>query len=299
MQYRESLGYRLFYYGNILFMVTLCVVILYPYLNVLSVGLNDNGTVPGRGLMIMPRAPTLMNFRALFVDANITRSAVVTLARVVLGVMLTLSVEYCAAYALSKKYLGGRKALLFFFIVPMFITGGLIPSYILYSRMHLLNNFLVYILPSACSFFDILIMRAFIGTIPESLEESARIDGASEFQILRKIYFPLSAPIIATVALWSAVYHWNDWTSTLYFVPTNVNMSTLQFELQRILREANRAYMVIQSAIMHGQMPRQAPRTSEGIRSAQIILTTLPIVLIYPFLQKYFIKGILLGSIKE
>lgn len=248
--------------------------------------------------MLIPQAPTFMNFMALFVDSNIQRSAMITVSRVILGVSLTVFVEFCAAYALSRSQMKRKRLLTMLLMIPMYISGGLIPTYLLYSRIHLINNPLVYVLPGAFAFFDFILMRTFIKTIPDSLEESAKLEGANHFQIMIRIMLPLCAPIIATVTLFNAVGHWNDWTTTLYFITSN-KWTTLQFELQRILREQARLASLIQNAIMQGAIPQQVPSTSVGLRSAQIIITTLPIILVYPYLQKYFIKGMLIGGVKE
>jgi putative aldouronate transport system permease protein len=296
--HHTSVRWKLFNGFNILFMILLSVVILYPYLNVLAISLNDNSKTAYTGIMLIPQAPTFMNFMALFVDNNIQRSAIITVSRVILGVSLTVFVEFCAAYALSRSQMKRRRLLTMLLMIPMYISGGLIPTYLLYSRIHLINNPLVYVLPGAFAFFDFILMRTFIKTIPDSLEESAKLEGANHFQIMIRIMLPLCAPIIATVTLFNAVGHWNDWTTTLYFITSN-KWTTLQFELQRILREQARLAALIQNAIMQGAIPQQVPSTSVGLRSAQIIITTLPIILVYPYLQKYFIKGMLIGGVKE
>lgn len=296
--HHTSVRWKIFNGFNILFMILLSVVILYPYLNVLAISLNDNSKTVYTGIMLIPQAPTFMNFMALFVDSNIQRSAMITVSRVILGVSLTVFVEFCAAYALSRSQMKRKRLLTMLLMIPMYISGGLIPTYLLYSRIHLINNPLVYVLPGAFAFFDFILMRTFIKTIPDSLEESAKLEGANHFQIMIRIMLPLCAPIIATVTLFNAVGHWNDWTTTLYFITSN-KWTTLQFELQRILREQARLASLIQNAIMQGAIPQQVPSTSIGLRSAQIIITTLPIILVYPYLQKYFIKGMLIGGVKE
>lgn len=295
----EDFSYKLFKVINYTFMVILIIVILFPYLNVFAVALSDSSKVNMTGLMVIPKSPTIQNFKVLFLDKNLVKSFIITISRLFTGVILTLTVEFMAAYAISKKNLPGRKQFTIFLMLPMYISGGLVPTYILFSKIGLLNNFLVYVLPFALGFYEIIIMRTYLYTIPESLEESAKLDGASHMRILWNIYFPLSAPIIATCALFQCVFHWNDWTTTLYFV-TNRRLYSLQYVLVEILRESERMAKVVQEAILKGMMPPETtPSTTIGIRSAQIILTTLPIILFYPFLQKYFIKGMLIGGVKE
>jgi putative aldouronate transport system permease protein len=297
---KKSAARRVFDALNVLVILGLCFTILFPYVNVLAISLNDNAMAYGSGLMIFPAKPTLMNFRALFSDSNIVRASIVTVCRIVIGVLFNITTVYCASYALSKSYLPGRRKIVFFFLIPTYISGGLIPTYILYSRISLLNNPLVYVLPYAFSFFYFLLLRTYMTTtIPQSLEESAKLDGATDFTVMLRIYLPLCAPIIATILLFQTVDHWNDWTTTLYFM-TNQKWNTLQFELQRVLREQSRLYQLLQAAITTGQVPPTNPSsTSSGLRNAQVIVTTLPIILVYPFLQRYFIQGLLIGGVKE
>ena len=294
----NSTGRRLFGAFNVAFMVAFCVIILYPYLNVLAIALNDNNRTVGSGLMLLPKKFTLMNFMALLSDSGIKRSAGVTVLRILTGVPYSVSIAFFAAYALTKKYLPGRRAIIFILLIPNYISGGLIPTYILYSKINLLNNPLVYILPTGFGFFSFILLRTYMYTIPDSLEESAKLDGASDYKIMFRIYLPLCTPIIATLVLFAAVGHWNDWVTTLYFV-TNAKWNTLAYELRRILSEQERMSRLVQHAIQSGQVPRSSPGTSAGVRNAQIIVTTLPIIMLYPFCQKYFIQGMLIGGVKE
>ena len=298
MEFNKGIAWHIFNVFNIIIMLFISFMILFPYTNVLAVALNDNVQAVNVGFMVIPRSFTLMNFKSLLSDEAIIRAAVVTVGRVLLGVPYGVFIAFITAYVLSKRYLPGRRWVIFVLLIPSYIGGGLIPTYILFANLGLLNNPLVYILPTGFGFFGFILLRTYMYTIPESLEESARIDGAGDYTIMFKIYLPLCIPIIATLVLFSAVGHWNDWTTTLYFVPNN-QWNTLAFELQRILLEQGRIARLIQEAIMRGEIPRTSPGTSQGIRNAQIIVTTLPIVMVYPFLQKYFLKGLLIGGVKE
>jgi putative aldouronate transport system permease protein len=295
---KKTVGRRVFNIFNVAFMAAFCVMILYPYLNVLAIALNDNNATVGGGLMLLPRKFTTMNFMALLSDSGILRSAAITLARIFTGVPYSVGIAFFAAYALTKKYLPGRRAIIFILLIPNYISGGLIPTYILYAKIGLLNNPLVYILPTGFGFFGFILLRTYMYTIPDSLEESAKLDGAGDYTIMFRIFLPLCTPIIATLILFAAVAHWNDWVTTLYFV-TNSRWNTLAYELRRILSEQERISRLVQHAIQSGQAPRASPGTSAGVRNAQIILTTLPIILLYPFCQKYFIQGMLVGGVKE
>ncbi|NLO82927.1 MAG: carbohydrate ABC transporter permease [Clostridiales bacterium] len=292
-------GYRVFTVFNYLIMLVVIIVMVFPYLNVVAKALNESKDTVLGGITVYPRKPTLQNFKALFSDKQLLKSAVNTLIRVVIGTIFSLTVQFLAAYALSQRNLVGKNWFLLFFIIPMFFNGGLIPQYLLYSHLGLLNNFLVYLLPGAFSFFNAVIIRTYIHTIPGSLSESAKLDGANHLQILTNITLPLCVPILATVTLWVAVGHWNDWTTTLYFV-TKPDLYTLQYVLMQVIRETDRIIKMIQYALQEGlDTDMNLPTTPEALRAAQIVVVTLPIILLYPFLQRYFIHGITIGAVKE
>ena len=297
--HKNTIPYKIFSVFNHIFMFCICVIVLYPYLNVLAVALNDNANTITSGLTLWPQSFTWANFETMLSDPQIWRATQITLMRIVFGVPLGLIIVFFGSYALSKSYLPGRRVMVFILLVPMYITAGLIPTFILYSEIGLLNNFWVYVLPVGFNFFFFVLLRTYMYSIPPSLEESAKIDGANDIIIMFRIYLPLCTPILATLILFSTIHHWNDWVTTLYFV-RDINLSTLAFELQRVLREQDRIVRLIQEAIMQGMLPpTQTVGTSAGLRNAQIIITTLPIIAIYPFLQKYFIHGMMVGSIKE
>lgn len=295
-----SMGYRVFSFFNILFMLLVCVIVLFPYLNVMAIAFNDNNQSINTGLMLFPDFPTLMNFQVLLADATMWRAAGNTIMRILFGVSLTLFVNFTASYTLSKRYLPGRKSLIFILLIPTYISAGLIPTFILYSNMGLLNSFWVYVLPTGFWFFGFILLRTYMYTIPDSLEESAKLDGANDWYIMFRVYLPLCKPILATLILFGVINHWNDWVTTLYFITNMREHSTLAFELRRVLQEQDRMARLVQEAIMQGIVPTAGTGgTSAGVRNAQIIVTTLPIILFYPFVQKYFIQGMLVGSVKE
>lgn len=299
--FSESVGYKVFYVILVIILILFSILMIYPYLNVVAKAFNEGFDTMQGGVTIYPRVPTMRNFLTLINNNLIMNSSVISVARVLLGTLLALIVQFSAAYAMKKKNLKGKGAILIFLMIPMFFGGGLIPVYILYSKLHLLNNFLVYVLPGAFSLFNMVIIRTYLSTIPDSFEESAKIDGANEVTIMFKIMIPLSMPILATIALWTLVYHWNDWITTLYFV-TKSKLFTMQFVLMKILRESEDIQKMVQDSIMRGQAVKAGTGTKatpESIQAAQIVLTTIPIIITYPFLQKYFIKGVMIGAIKE
>ncbi|MDR1438545.1 MAG: carbohydrate ABC transporter permease [Clostridiales bacterium] len=283
----------------VLFTLAVGVVCVAPYLHIVAKALNDSTDTLLGGLAFWPRRFTLENVRAVLTDDAIVRAAIVSLLRVAVGTAFGLVLQFLAAYALTKRNLRGRSAIMMFFVIPMFVGGGLIPTYILFSKLRLLNSFLVYVVPGAFSFFNVVVMRTYIYTIPESLAESARIDAAGELVVLFRIILPLCMPIIAVNVLWSAVGHWNDWTSTLYFV-NNKALYTLQFLLMQVVQESERVQAMLQRAREQGVNVSaiKVAVTPESLRAAQIFITTIPIIAAYPWLQKYFVKGVMIGSVK-
>lgn len=297
----ETYGYAVFKVFNIIFMVAVIAVTLCPYLNVLAKALNDGQDSMRGGIYLWPRKVTLENFRVLLADSSLYLAAVVTILRVVIATLLSLLVQFMTAYALSKK-LKGFKIVNLYFMVPMFLTGGIIPLYILFSSIGLLNNFWVYIIPWLFNFYYIIIIRSYIQTsIPDSVIEAAQIDGVGEWGMLFRMVLPLSKPILATIALWIIVYNWNDWSATLYYID-NTNLHTLQYKLMQTIKETERMNALIQEAIQSGQdvegVINSMKVTTDSMVSAQIIVVTLPVICIYPFLQKYFVHGITLGAVK-
>jgi putative aldouronate transport system permease protein len=280
-------------------MVLICVVTLYPYINQLAVSFNDGQDTIFGGITIFPRKFTLENYITVFTNSGFVNSLVVSVLRVALGTALGIVVITGAAYAITKKDMPGRNFFVTFLIVPTFISGGLIPTYMLYRYLHLMNNFLVYIIPMAFVFYYMIIVRTYLQSIPASLEESAVIDGANEVQILFRIILPLSLPVMATVALWLGVMHWNDWITSLYFV-TNKKLYSLQYVLYKVVKEAELINeMAVTRAMNSGMSGQSVMVTPESVKAATMIVATLPIIMLYPFLQKYFIKGVMIGAVKE
>jgi len=226
-------------------------------------------------------------------------SVVIVICDVVWGVFI----KYLSAYALLDHRLPGYKKIMLFFMLPSYIGGGVIASYVLYSKLGLMNNFLLYFLPAGFSAYDVAILRGYMNGLPNGLREAARLDGASEFQVLWKIMFPLSMPIIATISLWAAVASWNDWATTHYYFSRKENMHTLSYKLMKVLKESETMQKMLDDALKRGEgaevLLNTYRLTPEAVKSAQIIVTTLPIIMVYPFLQKYFIKGVLIGAIKD
>lgn len=296
---KTSCSYKIFYCFNTLLMFLIIILCVLPYLHVVAKALNDGNDTMLGGLTIYPRKFTWQNFTILLGDVAMYRAFLVSVVRVILGTVLGLAVQFAAGYALSKDSLPGKRKIMLFLIVPMFFSGGVIPTYLLFVKSHLINNFWVYVLPSLASYYNILIIQSFIKTsIPDSIGEAACLDGANEFRILWQMIFPLSKPVLATIALWLAVGHWNDWTTTMYYI-TKESLFTLQYKLMEIVKESERLKALIQEAALMGtDVSEQVKSTPESLVSAQVVVTTIPIIIVYPFLQKYFVKGIALGAVK-
>ena len=295
----ESASYKVFKVCNYIFMCIIFVICIFPYLNVLAKALNDGNDTMRGGITIFPRVFTWQNFSTLLKDTSMYSAAVVTIVRVVVGTLLGLSFQFAAGYALSHEDLVGRKKFMLFIIIPSFISGGTIPTYILFSASGLLDNFLVYILPAVMSYYNVIVIRSYIeSSVPKSLGEAASLEGAGELRILWSIVLPLCKPILATVALWIAVGHWNDWSTTMYYI-TDERLFTLQYKLMEVIKESERIQNLLREAQAAGTAAEINVRTTpDALISAQVIITTVPIILVYPWLQKYFVKGVTLGSVK-
>ncbi len=297
---KRTIGEKIFNIFNIIVMLAMCVVMVYPYLNQLAVSLNDGNDTMMGGITIWPRKFTLINYLTIFNNDDILRSTMVTVAVVVLSTLFTLVVTTGAAYAISKKYLPFRNFFIWFLLIPSYISAGIIPVFILYRYLHLLNSIWVYILPGAFVFYNLIIVRTFIQGLPVALEESAKLEGANDIQILYKIVLPLCMPVLATVALWTMVAAWNNWTSTLYYV-NEKELYTLQFVIMQIIKQSEVVQKMTADAALVGGAGAtvSAKPTSESVKAAAIIFSTLPIICVYPFLQKYFVTGVTLGAVKD
>lgn len=294
---KRTLSGKIFDVCNVMFMILLAAVFVYPYLNQVAISLNSGSDTLRGGITVFPREFTLMNYKVILTNSQVIRSTAVTVVSVAAKTLLVLLVNLSAAYALRKKEMPYRSGIIWFLIIPTYISAGIIPTYILFRYLHLLNSIFVYILPGMFVFYNMLIIRTFLSLIPEALEEAALLDGAGEFKILFSIILPLSMPVIATVALWTIVEQWNDWTTTLYYVTDSDNFK-LQYVIMQLIKQAEQVQKMAASATAMVSTENTKP-ISESIQSAGVIFSTLPIVVMYPFLQKYFVKGVTLGGVKD
>lgn len=292
-----SRGERWFQALNVLFLSVLSFLFIYPFWRITALSFNEGFDASKGGIHFWPRIFTLDNYKAIFARSDILDAYTITIGRTLIGATLSILLVSLMAYGLSKNRLRGRKAINLLLIVTLFFSGGLIPTYLLFKSLGLLNSFWVYVVPSLYGASTVFIFRSFFRALPGELEESAQLDGASDLTVYMKIIFPLSLPIFATMGLFSAVGHWNDYmTATLYV--TKQDMIPLQSLLMKIL-DLNRTGKPGTSFGMI-DLADESRRTvtAQSIKMATLVVVVLPIMCVYPFLQKYFVKGVIIGSLK-
>jgi len=289
---KNSNGEKAFAVFNYLLLGLLALTTLYPFLYTLSISLSTTREATSIGFHLYPKEVSTTAYRMVFKNDSIFIAYSNTIFRTVAGTIMALLVTSLFAYALSRKSMPNRKLFTSIVLFTMLFSGGQIPSYIVLKQLGLLNNVWVYILPNLIGAYNVIIARAFFQSIPESMNESAKIDGAGEFKIFFSIIIPLSKPIIMTLALWVAVFHWNAWYDSMMYITDN-NKIVVQAFLQRIIQENNSD--LISQGLINPDIQQFTPET---IKSATIIVSILPILMFYPFVQKYFIKGVMLGAVK-
>lgn len=292
MKIKRSLGSRMFDGFNVFVMIFLSVSIIYPFWNLLVQSLN-NGYATVNALRFWPENFTFFNYEHVLTNRYIWSGYRETVIRTVAGTFLSVLTTMFGAYVLSKSYVPGRKFWVLMVVIPMFFSGGLIPTYLWNVQLGLRNTRWSLILPGLVSSYNLIVMRNFFQAVPKDLEESARIDGANNIRILFSIYLPVSTAVLATITLWVLVGHWNAWFDATIYI-NKAELYPVQVVLRRILLEGTQQLMDI------------TPETSEtgqtaspdNVKAASVFVCMLPIMCVYPFLQKYFVKGTLLGAIK-
>ena len=275
----------------------LFIITFYPFWNIFVLSLNDATDSLRGGLMLWPRVFSIDSYKAVLSDTALLSSLKVTLLRTAVGVPMNLLAVTTLAYALSQRDLIGRRQINLLFVFTMYFSGGLIPTYMIVKWLGLIDNFLVYLLPGLYNVYWMILVRTYMEGLPYSMIESARIDGANDIQIFAKVVLPSCAPVVATIGLFSAIYHWNAWYDSYIYTNKPV-LETLSNALVKILNQYQTGAMMTQAQQMAAASKR-LPVSSESIRMTVTMVTTIPIILVYPFVQKYFIKGIMLGSVKE
>ncbi len=295
---RVGLGERIFDAVNNLILLLIALSMLYPFVYVLAISLNDPNDSQLGGIWLYPRVLSLESYKIIFSDPSLLQALWISVSRTVLGTVLTVFGCSMFAYVFTRNEFVLYKPLKGFFFFAMFFGGGgLIPTYLLYLNLGLYDNFLVYIIPTIINLWYVTLFRTYFRSIPGELLEAARIDGAGEFAIYWRVLLPVSKPIIATITLFSAVAQWNSYRDTLYYT-VDKNLRSLQYIVMEIIKKAEGSQMIDRAEmfeIFHGDASMADP---VSLRMAITICTVVPIVMVYPFLQKHFMKGMLIGSMK-
>lgn len=275
-------------------MVAFVVITLYPVLNTLAVSFNDGIDTVRGGIHLIPRKFTLQNYYTVLHKQNMVTGAYITVLRTVVGTFLALAANALLAFIVSRKRFLFKSQLSLFWVITMYVNGGLIPTFLLYKSLHLTGTFWVYVIPGTVSAFNMLVLRTYMVGLPDSLEESAQLDGAGYMTIFVKIISPLCKPVYATVALFVAVGQWNSWFDAMLYNRMSDKYTTLQYELMKLLSS-----VMQQSGSADSARNSANSITPASIRAAATIATMLPIVCLYPFLQRYFVTGLTIGGVKE
>ena len=293
--YRETLASKGFDVFNVLLMFLFMLTIVFPFWNQLCISFSDVSTNPVSNITVLPLGFNTESYQKGFSDTRILKVSSVSLMRVIAGTLGTLLCTGLLAYITTIEWFSGRKLLRRAFLFTMYFSAGLIPTYLAYISIGLYNTFWVYIIPGLFSAYYMLIISSYISNMPSSLFEAARIDGASELKIYFRVVIPISVPVFAAIAVYCAVDQWNSWFDTTIYAP-NGEWDTLQIYLRRVLLEIEALSMIEDSSKALSKFKTLTP---QSIRAATTIIVTVPIVCVYPFLQKYFLTGITIGAVKE
>ncbi|MDO4620543.1 MAG: carbohydrate ABC transporter permease [Lachnospiraceae bacterium] len=289
-------GDHIFVVCNTLFMIIFVIVTLYPVWNTVALSFNEGIDAVRGGIHLWPRAFTWKNYQVVLHMQNILTGAKVTVARTVIGTLLALAANALLAYIISRREFMFKAEVSLFWVITMYVNGGLIPVLLLYRTLHLTNSFWVYVIPGMVSAFNVLVIRTYMQGLPDSLEEAARVDGAGYMTIFVKVISPLCKPVYATVALFVAVGQWNSWFDAMIYNRMKSEYTTLQYELMKLLSSVMQQSG---SATSGGNAATAAQVTPVTVRSAATVVTMLPILCLYPFLQRYFVTGLTIGGVKE
>lgn len=290
----QTRGVKIFAVVNYLVMTLLALICLLPLLHVLAVSLSDSASASANLVQFWPKGFNTASYEMVFSNQTFLNSFVISVVRTLLGTAINLAMVILAAYPLFKEEseLKGRNVLIWFFTLPMLISGGLIPTFLLIKQLNLIDNLWALILPGCVPTFYVIMMMNFFRGISKSLSESASIDGASEFVIMTRIMLPLAMASIATITLFSMVNHWNEWFGGMIYMN-----SSEKWPLQTLLRQMLKS--VDATMFSSADLMKIKQLSSRSFQSAQIIFATVPILLVYPFMQRYFISGLTIGSVKE
>lgn len=293
-----SFGDKVFDTCNIIAMICLMIVTLYPFVNMIAVSFNDANDAVRGGIYLWPRQWTFDNYKYVFSESAIYLATLISALRTIIGTAISVFCTAMLAYTLSRHEFVLRKSVTIFFVFTMYFSGGLIPSYLLNRNLGLVDSFWVYIVPGIIGVFNMIVIRSFIEGLPEGILESARIDGAGEFATFVRIVLPLTIPAMATVSLFVAVGQWNSWFDVFLYNSSNINLSTLQYELMKILQTTTITSSTAVSDVYQAADKNTVMVTPTSIRATMTIVASVPILMVYPFVQKYFVQGMTLGGVK-
>lgn len=271
------------------------IATLYPFLNVLAISLNDSTDSVRGGITIFPREFTLKNYETIFAFSGLMTGLKISILRTIVGTLLGLVAASMLAFTISRVEFQLRRFVSTFLALTMYVSGGLIPFYILIRDLNMIGTFAVYVLPGLVGAFNVFIIRSFIDGIPYALQESAKLDGASDWTIYWRVILPLTKPALATIALFLAVGQWNSWFDTYLYNGMADHLTTLQYELMKVLQSTQVNVEQSRGQNMNEVMRNISP---ESVRMAITIVVTVPILVVYPFLQRYFVQGMTLGAVK-
>ena len=289
----------------IIYLVLAFVVVttVYPFWNTIAISLNDGLDSLKGGIKFFPRKFTWKNYQDLFVTPRIFNAGIISVTRTILQTILSVFCTSMLAYALSRKEFVIRKSLTAVLVISMYVNAGLIPGYMLIKNLHLLGKYSVYIIPCLVDIFNFILVRTYINGLPDSFVESARIDGANEFKIYMSIIMPLAIPSIAMISLFTAVNAWNSWFDTYMYCSDKPRLHSLQYVLMSFLQQSQNqrssAADAHSMAVAAGAGSTASKSTPISIRSSITMVATLPILVVYPFVQKYFVVGMTIGGVKE
>ncbi|GIP15964.1 protein LplC [Paenibacillus montaniterrae] len=287
---KPTVGENIFQVFLVIIISLLCIVTIYPFIHIASVSLSSPSEAMRFGFHLYPKEIDLTAWKQVLSQKKIWIGFGNSAFRTVVGTGLTLFVMALCAYPLSRKYLPHRSFYTMIILFTMFFGGGIIPTYLLIKDLYLMNSLWVYIVPGLIPTFSMLVLRNFFMSIPVELEECSKIDGANDIRILFQIVLPLSKPVLATLALWTAVGHWNSWFDAVLYI-SDQDKQVLQFFLREIV-------ITNADAETFGRSVVGNIKYEPGIKAATVIFAILPILIVYPFLQKYFVKGTMIGSLK-
>lgn len=292
MKNREHIGSKLFDVFNTFLMITILFITLFPLYYVLIISFSDGSAVMRGEVNFIPKGINWKSYEIVFQDSSLMRSYLNTILYTISGTIINLSMTALCAYPLSRSSFYGRNFFALAIVFTMFFDGGLIPRYLVVDSLGLVDTVWAIIIPPAINVWYMILMRTFFQNIPEAMHESAYMDGAGEFKVLTRIVLPLSVPILATMTLFYAVWHWNSFFPALIYL-SDKSQYPVQIILRNIVISGD---MAEQSSMMGGQMGQLV--TAQNIKYAVVIVAIAPIVMLYPFLQKYFVQGLMVGSIK-